>query len=341
MLLALPAVDAAIPAVIEFDTHAPGTASMALAMHGSGLIDADDLAPLDASDLSSAAVRGLVERGWRRSFADEYQFSVLSAICTVGLPKGTERHPFFSGDGYDVPCCVVAINSAAPEAITIGPTILALEALQMGLGRTALDIINDGLASFGVPYTPRGAFWMAQFLYWRGSEDETDVYEEYKSMEENPDDLDIPKRAEVFEGIPEWAYAGGGKDQPKRLSKKRFAKAVKRFSAHELGPLLSVLATLQGLNEHPSLLLPPPDEYECPEPPVLLYWSKDDQLQRVFDDHYQCQMEGETAPYLRGMDVAINEKGISDVLPLVRHTGKVLKTIDDALVEIGKLENEL
>ena len=333
MFLTLPALDASIPSTIEFDTHAPGTARMALAMHKAGLIRVGDLSSIATRDLTSAAVRQLVETGWLRAFCEEYRFNVLSAYCTIALPAGASDHPFYSDTGHTTPCCVVAINANAAECITIGPHILTLETLQPGLGRTALDILEDALSLFGVPYTLCGAFWMAQWLYWQGEENEAQVLVEYADQGENPDDIDIPRRSELFAGIPEWAYGCAGKDGPKKLTRKQFAKAAKRHKDHRLGAFLAAMVRLQVLNAKKSLLLPPPEEYECPEPPVLLYWENEGLL-RVFDDHGNAMMEGEVAPYLRGIDVELTEAGITKALPLIRHTGLVLKTIDSALDEL-------
>ena len=196
MFLSLPVIAAEIPAVIEFGTAGPRHLRLALAMSRLGLIADDDLTPLRKTRMGEATLKRLIETGWQRTIGADYEFSLISAYARLILAT-TDDEEFVDANGE--PVVVLAINAAAPTWIAIGKAIEAVEAAQSGLGRAALDILGATLCRFGFPLTPCGAFELAQMLYWQGEDDEQ------AALEAEGEDADIPTRADLLAGVPDWA----------------------------------------------------------------------------------------------------------------------------------------
>jgi PRTRC genetic system protein F len=329
MFLTLPAIAPEIPAVIDIAPASERCVRLALAASQHGLILDADLDGLEEAQLSSMVIHSLIEWGWHRAIGDAFDFQLLSADTQLLLPEGEET-PFVSPAGKKLVGLV--IHAGQPECVTIGKVFSAMEALQPGLGRAANLRLDGALSRFGCPYTPMGAFWMAQHLYWFGDEDETSALEEYGEDEE------VVRRADLFAGIPEWAYCDANAENAP-LSNRAFATAVRKLSGSPFGKLLADLHRLNTLNEKKWFAESPDED---PDPLVVCKWSEDDHLMRIFDDHYHCIMEsGEDAWCAGNIAFEPSKAGISNALPRILHTASVLRALDDALVEIRRLENEL
>lgn len=205
------------------------------------MVEQDKLASLRPSRFNSKALRHLIESNWMREVAPLFDFKVISAHATLIIPKDDDEE---WENTNKQPMCGVVINANTPEWIAVGKTMEALEKARPGLGRKALDILDDVLCWFSMPFTPGGAYQMAQMLYWEGENDEKGVLERY--AEEGEDASDVRKREELFDGIPDWAYAYQAK-KPKKMDDRAFVRIAKKMADGPYGPLLSCLARLNAL----------------------------------------------------------------------------------------------
>lgn len=337
MFLSLPVIAADVPAVIDFGTAGARHLRLALAMSRLGMISDEDLAPLRKTRMGESALKKLIDSGWQRTISADYEFSLISAYARLILAT-TDDEEFIDADGE--PVVVLAINAAAPTWIVIGKAIEAVEAAQPGLGRAALDILDATLCRFGFPLTPSGAFEIAQMLHWQGEDDEHATIEEYGG------DADVPTRADLFEGVPDWAY-DWKRDKWPVVPASEFASHATRLTTDNIGPLLAALAELQHLERDVPTAFAGFDaeRYEdCSlfEPPIVTGWRSTEDFTRVFDDHFNWHSNGgEYAPWIGCIRFVPSEEGITNALPSIRHTGAVLRALDKALVAMRDLNNEL
>ena len=84
MLLTLPGISPAIPAVMDFGTHGARHLRLALAMNRVGMVEQDKLASLRPSRFNSKALRHLIESNWMREVAPLFDFKVISAFTNPG-----------------------------------------------------------------------------------------------------------------------------------------------------------------------------------------------------------------------------------------------------------------
>lgn len=334
MLLTLPSIAPEVPGVHDFGKHGERHLRMALAMSRAGMIADSDLASLRKSRFTSHTLLQLIESNWLREVASSFDFKVISAHATLVIPGQSQSGCYdeYVSEEQGLMCGVV-INANQPESISIGKTMEVMEAARRGLGCKAVDILDAALSWFCIPFSPGGAFQMAQMIYWDGENDEQEVLARYK--EEGEGDVDVVKRAELFAGIPDWAFDHTLK-RPKVLSNEAFAQAAKKMKRKPIGPLLSCLDRLNDLMavDKRDLRCDSPDEFQCTEPMVMLNWSDDDNLGRVFDDFWQFEMQGEQAPYMGVVKFALTDEDLSNALVRIRHTGNLLKALDDCLVAL-------
>jgi len=332
MLLSLPLIAPEVPPVIEFSPAGERHLRLVLGMSSLGMISDADLSGLRRTRMSASAIRRLIEAGWQRAIGDDYEFKLISAFARLILPDQNSEEEFTSDN--DEPLIGVAIHAARPEWIAIGQAFEAVEAEYPGLGVTALRILDSSLCRFGVPHTPSGAFDMAQNLYWQGEDDESIVFEEYD---------DVPRRADLFAGVPEWAY-DTFKPEIVSVPNEDFPACVARLAERPVGKLLSALLRLKEVDVHePGLFAPPHGEESWPnEPPVVTGWREVDDFNQVFDDNYRYFAEGgEEPPWIGCIKFIPNEAGIAEALPRIRHTGSVLRALDMALIAARDYKNEL
>ena len=330
MLLSLPVFAPEVPAVIEFTPAGERSLRLVLAMSRVGMILDDDLASLRRTRTQASHIRRLIESGWERAVGHLFNFRVLSAYARLILPDSTSEEEFTSPD--DVPLVGLAINSSSPEFMVIGPAFTAIENQHPGLGKKALDIVGTALAHFGMPHIPTGAFELCQQIYWMGEEDETAALEEYG---DEADEADVPRRAVLFDGIPEWAYLHHVADHPV-VDNNQFHALALTYRDSPTGDILTAIAHLLQLEESPEDFAPPHEEYSWPnEPPIACGWNADNEFEAVYDDNYRYYCEGgEEAPWSGCVKFAPTEEGIANALPTIRHTGQVLSALDAALCAI-------
>lgn len=334
MLLSLPVLAPEVPAVIEFSPAGERHLRLVLAMSRMGMILDEDLAGLRRTRMSANAIRVLIEKGWQRAVSGDYEYKLLSAFARLILPDEAEEQEFVAEDG--TPLVGVAINAAQPEWMTIGPVFAAIEAMHPGLGRKALKVLESPLCHFGMPHTPGGAFELCQQLYWQGEDDETTALEEWG---DEADEADIPRRAVMFDGVPEWAYMTHVEGHPSITDEEFHALAV-QYAAHPTGKLLSALSRLLTIENESDQFAPAHEGYGWSnEPPIVCGWDTETDFDAIFDDNYRYFCEsGEEPPWVGCVKFACTEEGIANALPAIRHTGSVLSALDSALNEIRNFQ---
>lgn len=330
MLLSLPVLAPEVPAVIEFSPAGERHLRLVLAMSRMGMILDEDLAGLRRTRMSANAIRLLIEKSWQRAVSGEYEYKLLSAYARLILPDETDEQEFVAEDGS--PLVGVAINAAQPEWMTIGPVFTAIEKLHPGLGRKTLKIIESSLCHFGMPHTPGGAFELCQQMYWQGGDDETQALEEWG---DEVDEADIPRRAVMFDGVPEWAYLTHVEGHP-TISDEEFQALAVQYADHPAGKLLAAISRLHTAESDKENFAPANDDYGWPnEPPIVCGWASDTDFEAIFDDNYRYYCEGgEEAPWIGCVKFPCTEEGIANALPIICHTGVVLSALDSALNEI-------
>lgn len=331
MLLSLPAIAPAVPAEIAFGTHNTRHLHLALAMSRIGMIDDEALRPLRASRLDSARLRGLIESVWEREIGPLFDFRVLSTDATLYVPNGTgAEDEFAASDG--TPRCAVMFNARYPTWLAVGDPLERLEALQPGLGVQALGVMDRVLALFCLPFTPWGVCEMASHMYWEGFEDEEQMRNDL--AEAGEEDADVVTREAIFGEMPAWvpdAYFKG--ERFDAVKSAALGLAAQYLAAEPVAVLLNHLARVAALCDErfESLLPDPPEEYECMEPPAVLYWNEADALHRVIDDWHAAYSGAEQAAYSLIVRFDLTPAGLAQGLERVRHMGALLQGLDAAL----------
>jgi PRTRC genetic system protein F len=345
MLLSLPALDPAIPVTIIFDEPNPHHLRLASAMAAIGQITPEELASLSRDDLNYQGIKRLIDNAWSKELAALFEFEALDAYVSLHLPDRNGSDGFHEPD-TDNPICSLTLNgSAQPDVFYVGRAVMTLEALELGLGHTALDILDDALRHFCHPVTPHGIYSLTCFEYWNGEKDEKAFLE---SWGEEAAEEDVPVRTELFDGIPEWAY---GWEPRKRLSAQKFARSAKRHAKHPLGEFLGFIQQIDTLiQKHKatsgSMFLHLADDAEfdneeCFEPPAALFWARNggDGMARILDDHGNSALQsGCMAPYQRFVRFYLDPVEIQEGLGRIRNTGLLCKALDHALVALHQWE---
>ena len=307
-------------------------------MSRSQMISDADLAVFSEGSVSPSQLRSLVESAWKRCLGDRFDFEVLTACVRLVLPDKSDGFFYDDSDGLKVGFVLDADN---PDSVSFWRVYEALEAEESGLGCKVLRVLDETLWAFGIPCSPSGAFEMAKGLYWQGEDNEQEAMEVYGDEYEEAYD-EIVVRDELFEGVPEAAYTFPNE----RLLPAELDSLVDRSRGRPLGKLLGLVSNLANHAQASELIPLGYNDYDCSmpfSPPVILNWdSEKDNFQRVFDDYYNKVMEcGDCAPWIGAVMFEPSVEGIKESIPLICHTGNVLKALDEVLIEIRRLDNEL
>lgn len=331
MLLSLPVIAPEVPSIIDIGAIGERHLRLALSMSQFGMTSDADLAGLRRTKITKNVLTRLIGDGWRRSVGQEFTFKTISAYVELVLPDRSDEEFFTSGDG--VPQVGMMLSASQPEWIIVGRALEAIEATHPGLGRAALRILESTLCHFGMPHTPGGALELCQHLYWFGEEDES------VAMEEEGEDADIPRRDVLFDGVPQWAYCGYS-DEVVNMDSETFSACVERFADRPFGNFLASVLRLRDLERgNHDLFFPCFEEASTNLPPIVFGWRDDTDFVRIFDDNHRYCAEGEEAPWAGMLRFDVSPKGISEAMVSIRHTGSVLRALDEALTELKVLND--
>lgn len=332
MLLSLPVIAPDVPVEIDLSAAGERHLRLVLAMSKLDLLKDEDLSSLRRTRMTSSTLRRLIANGLTRRFEPEFAFKTISAHVQFVLPDRSQEEQFTSDK--DVPQVAMLLTSSQPEWFAVGRALTAIEDAQPGLGRTSLRYLESTLCRFGMPHTPSGALEMCQMLHWMGEDDET------MAMEEYGDDADVPRRAVIFEGVPEWAYVGY-KEGVASIEDEDFGGYVQRLADRPFGKFLALVHRLHEANKDSSAEFFPSHDDAYPNlPPVVFGWGTEDDYAMIFDDNYRYYAEGgEEAEHAGLTQFDATVEGISNALPSILHTASVLRALDEALTELKALNN--
>jgi PRTRC genetic system protein F len=339
MLLSLPALSEKIPYVHESSGNYKLLLRFALGMLHCGMIQEQDVQHLVPSELRLSDLCKLIEKGWQRELGSSTDYRVLSACTRLVLPRHDNAQ---FQDDKGVPKAGFLVGAMHPPSIAVGKVFSGIEALQADLGQSALQILEIALNRFSFPFTPEGAFLIAQRLYWQWEEDETVAIEEAIESGESAEDIDIPRRAIIFCDVPEWAYKG----QSRKIEDREFKAAARRFAKTKYGKLLKALEKLMQFESSSNLFVERcvdnyGDTAETCSPPILLGWNEEDDFMQIFDDFYQYEMQaGENSEWAGVEYFDPSAEGISAALPIIRNTCASIQALNQCVVEIRNLNEE-
>jgi PRTRC genetic system protein F len=310
MFLTLPRIAPTVPTSFVFGGVSERCTRLALAMTEEGLIRAEDVtsfrAPLAAADL-----RGVVQKAWQRQVGKRLNFGGLSTYATLVLAD----EPYSHDERADSKGIVeIRFSAAAPQEYFAERTIMALENHHPDLGRYALSTLDRALCMFGIPLTPEGAFYMAQNIYWHGEDNEDEVIAQYEA--EGASTEDIVRRDVLFDGVPPWAYdfSRKPKDQVDTMKAESVIGSISDpVLASFLTHIVALDKQLNAANENelmPDTQADEDDYSECVEFMANLRWREDDSLGRVYDDHYNYAVQGETRDGMGFMRFPATQEGL-------------------------------
>jgi len=334
MLLSLPTLAPSIPSSVRTGTLGARQLKMVLCMSRLGLLTDTDLAGINAASVDAAAVLTILKAVWHRAVGDVYDYRLSSVVATLFFPSQGELD-VYEGDA-DTLFAGVCYNANTPTWIAGGKVFEALEATRKGLGKTTICELDSVLWRFGFPHTIGGVLEMCRHVEWMGEDNETLMLEEYGD-EVNPED--VVRFSDVVEGIPEWAY----KPTPeiKHLTVAQLESQAKRLGKKPLGKLVAVIAQLKQLTDARPLFSDMEEqEYEALEPPIIIGWNAPEQFDQYIDNFHHYQMQGESAPWVGAIRFEITEQGILEAIAHIRHTGLVLKALDEAVILIRELNEQ-
>jgi PRTRC genetic system protein F len=185
----------------------PGDAIAAgavLALYKAGRFDPGRLHPARVFPGALALVRTAFEV-WLRSIERQFEHARFSMDVGVGVGSAISDT---IGESTTDPRSILEIVLGNKRDDPLGTTWIlkrryeAIERAAPGLARTALAVI--GLASrHGLPvWTPAFSLDAAQWAYWGGCEDEREWLEQMVAEGENPDDIEMLRRADFDRAIP-------------------------------------------------------------------------------------------------------------------------------------------
>lgn len=345
MLLNLPSFAPEISPKVEFGGATDRHLSLALTMVKRGSVDSADLSALSPENVNVPVLRRLIDTAWQREVGDVFSFDILSVAATLVI-VGDDKPDDDLCDDNGKPMLGLYIDCNMPESIMPGEALEAVEAAMPGLGRAALEIIEQALQPFGMPFTVKGAYSMAQMLHWYGEDSEE------LAMAEYGEDADIPTRDDLFGSIPQWAYDPKQSDA-RALNESELKQAAATLSAERFGPFLKAIHELSLSlkdSQRTKLLMARQagasqdwDHEETFCPPVACGWRDDDEgVMRLFDDYNEAMLnQGEYCSWVCKIPVAPTFESISNTISDIRHTGLLLKQLDTALFLASTLSDDI
>lgn len=338
MLLTLPTFSPAIPTHYALNEASALQFRQALCLSRLGALPEAQLATLDGGNLSATDLDHLIAAGWS-SLLDAYAgFERLS--CSTRLTYGAKLE-FPTSDAPQSHTLLYTVAASYPTWIGVGHVIEALDAHLPGAGIQVLEAIEHPLCLFGHPHSVTYFQSMAEYAWWYGEEDETVV------LEECGEDCDVPRRSDLFAGLPEWAFVGQVAHETKASLTWDAIEAA--FADTPFAPLIAAAGKLRTLEisleldrEQQVGLRSYYDDVEeamPAEPAAVLYWKDERQFNQLIDDHMQTIYEcGTNAPWALEWRFDPTPESIEDAMKRIAHTGHILKALDHALTLLHDLD---
>jgi len=163
------------------------------------------------------------------------------------------------------------------DAPLIGERVKDCERAITGLGETILYWLNRASAHVPV-WTPSSALNAACWCYWQGCNDERERIEEMKLNDEAGAIPDLFTRAQFDSAIPTWASSP--RERIKREGIEHLASPRRTTVTGKVSrALLKLIATMKH-----AAVFEAPDDPPLGPYALMLRWSKDDPMTRIWDD---------------------------------------------------------
>lgn len=269
----------------------PGDANAAqavLALHKAGRFDPGALHPSRVFPGALTLMQGTFER-WIRTMQDLFEDASFSLAVGVGAGSAITNWDAARADEAR-PILEIVIGNQGGYPIGMGWILKrryeAIERAVPGLGRTALAMI--GLAGGrGLPlWTPWAALDGAMFAYWGGCDNEREWIADITDAGEDPDDIEIFRRADFDAAIP--ADVSAPREVLKRAELERLTRGRTRKDAARIAGLcLEIRAACRKERRSANFEDFMPDRmHETAQLHHLasVRWSKNDPTFRIFDD---------------------------------------------------------
>lgn len=333
MLLSLPTLAPSIPTKIDFGGVGLRHLSLVLVLSRLGLISPEQYASLSEQNLTTSAVNSLIEKALQARFGDLFSYKLLTASLTMEVSSDDQNTDHYhSATMADTTIPFIADAGNPCEWVKIGPFMRELEALEPGLGRVCIQQIDAVLCWFGYPHTPSGVLDMARDWLWMGEDDEKTLLSELVEEGTNPDDLDIVRKDELLDGIPEWAYNWHCEKIEKKFTADDLPALALKHRDSPFGPFLSLIAEIANDLAAKQELLAFYEDGMVLFPPVVLCWDDKEQFDCVIDEVHDREMQsGDGAPWAWVIEMGLSHSNISEALDSICKTGQVIKALDEAL----------
>lgn len=314
--LAMPSL-AGIPRHIEHRRGGSFAARLALALDARGLFPASDWDTDAHGDVQ--LVQRALKRWWARRFDG---LEVLQAGLHI---HETRSSMYATAETGEMVLTAWASQNPHPSdrARQLRPVCEALERRVPGLAETAIAWLYDGLRTCGLDcLTPRWALYAASFSWWHGEFDEQMVLEEAMAEGENPEELDIYRRADFFRVMPPWAA-----EPKKRLSRKRLELLAPREPV--AAACLAVAASIRT-SRITSLwhVMERVDDVETCGVAALILWSPEDDCLRLCDDYSNEVVNGGGEDALFAFRVEPQPEPLAEALQKIDRALAVARAVD-------------
>lgn len=329
MLLTLPTISPDVPLVCGESPVLRGHLQMVRHLAANGYLD--HALPEISLDNLAKSLLPLIESFWTTEFGSLFDFKVLRVAPILWFDDSSVAETRY----YDpLPAVRLAFDAPSdPAWIIAEPSITALENVAPGLGAFSMRVLTQALWCFGFAFTPVGCWDVAVNHFWFGCEKYEDALEEARAnYGENVsiEELDVPTEAELFRGVPGWAY----RQPEKPLKRSSVKRHLKRLGPdHPCAELLARVVRIDELLDKGDWLpacTGDSGRFSC-TPPAVLMWSQDDDLGRMFDVVGEAAMQGDACDHVSHIGFKSDFAGFAETLDSIRHTAVMMHELDDAL----------
>lgn len=272
--LVLPKIPRSIPRRLMFVDKCDGYRAIGKEMARRGWLKRLGKDPL--SDLQQQFSKELIPQCLKKLPASAYVTDSLTDFIDDDAFDDAERAKL--GGHYG--CGLLVEHS---YCATIGAKLQTIHETSPDIAECLMGLLSYGYkrSSF-YSYTTASILDSASNIYWEGAEDEKWVLENYKDEQ-----IEVVKREEIVQGIPEWAL----NPRPK-LNYQQFLKIVPRGRLRKIESYIilaqNLIRSRKNLNWRHNVMR------GSIQPLFILRWADDDSVERVADDEFQPYMESGT-----------------------------------------------
>ncbi|KVL10780.1 hypothetical protein WJ45_02670 [Burkholderia ubonensis] len=336
--MTLPRLDH-VPGAIFTGSGGDFAHALALALMRGRTITSADAARVDTGTTDHELVSDTITRVWQ-SVVDGHRYfdwhlKVTEKAAKHGFPRGV-RFKICNLDGI----------GSSPRYV-LKPGIMRLEQIADGLGETVLAVLYEA-CHYYLPTvcTPAMSLDIAEYVYWSGYPDEISVLSELRDMYEEPHSAigdeaflkkhDIPRRAEFFRNCPDWIF-----HPEQRLSLENIRHIEKRdvFAACVIQACDEIHQIITTGGPFPRVDCT--DDYGAPlDFAMILRWTSDDSTNRILDDHFANEIQGDVVEGSCSRLFKLEGNGIATWLRNMTNTGRLARAVEGLLNLISSPEGQ-